>query len=134
MLFLSAVLLIIYAYHTYCRLRSLPSALRECNTILLLYSTMLALPFTGIRAIYSVVYAFDTSPAVNPITGVFAVKFVLVFLVQLLAVLFLAVGGIVTRNIRVEDKGILRATSSEPGRGDLREEVVMDRYSDAEEQ
>lgn len=130
-IFLTTVLLIIYALYTYRRLKSLPGAR---SVIRLLHFAMLALPFTYIRAIYSIVYSFDTSPSVNPVTGVFAVKFILIFLVQLLATLFLVVGGIMTRNIRIEDETILsspgnvRATGSEPRRGGPNEQHIMNEY------
>ena len=48
-----------------------------------------ALIFIGVRAVYSVVYAFNHSPSLSPITGTFAVKLVVIFLVQLLAALSL---------------------------------------------
>jgi hypothetical protein len=140
MLLLSAVLLIVFAFNTYCRLKSLPSAHFNHNAIRLLYFAMLALPFTTIRAIYSNVYAFDNSPTVNPVTGVFAVKFVLIFLVQLLAALPLVIGGIMTRNIRSEEKsipsgpGYTRTTSSEPRRGSPRGGLTMNDYGVAQQQ
>ncbi|KIW43363.1 uncharacterized protein PV06_04474 [Exophiala oligosperma] len=55
--------------------------------------------FVGVRCIYSVVYAFDHSPSVNPLTGKFAIKVTLVFLVQLVAVSALLAVGFLTRNI-----------------------------------
>jgi hypothetical protein len=140
MLFLSAALLIVYAYHAYRRLTRLSSALLNRNAVRLLYYAMLALPFTAIRAIYSVVYSFDSSPTINPITGVFAVKLVLIVLVQLLAVLFLVVGGLMARNIRDEDKSIMsgpgytRATSSEARRRGPSEELMMNKYGGAQMQ
>lgn len=130
-IFLTTVLLISYALYTYRRLKSLPSARLNRSVIRLLHFAMLALPFTYIRAIYSIVYSFDTSPSVNPITGVFAVKFILIFLVQLLATLSLVVGGIMTRNIRIEDKTILSSpgyASSEPRRGGPNEQHIMNEY------
>jgi len=54
----------------------------------------------GIRSIYSVVYTFDhSSTALNPVTGSFAVKLILVVLVQLLAAAALIVGGYRARDI-----------------------------------
>ncbi|KAK5454289.1 hypothetical protein LTS15_006289 [Exophiala xenobiotica] len=58
--------------------------------------------FVGVRSVYSVVYAFDHSTSVNPITGGFAIKLVLVFLVQLIAVVALLSVGYFTRNIATE--------------------------------
>jgi hypothetical protein len=117
LLFLTAMLLTAYAFSTYRRLKALVSSRLNHNAIRLLYFAMLALPFTAVRATYGIVYSFDHSSTVNPVTGVFAVKLVLIFLVQLLAVFALVIGGIMTRNIRMEDESILsgpeytRATS-----------------------
>ncbi|OQV04422.1 hypothetical protein CLAIMM_09308 [Cladophialophora immunda] len=63
---------------------------------------VLACVFIGVRAIYSVVYAFDHAKSLSPFTGTFAVKFVLIFLVQLIAVLFLLAVAFVTRNILID--------------------------------
>jgi len=134
LLFLTAMLLIVYAFNTYRRLKALPSSLLNHNAIRLLYFTMLALPFTAIRATYGIVYSFDHSSTVNPVTGAFAVKLVLIFLVQLLAVLALVIGGIMTRNIRMEDESIssgqehTRATSGEPTSGPFAKGLVMDEH------
>jgi hypothetical protein len=126
------MLLIAYAFYTYRHLKALPGSRLNHNAIHLLYFAMLALPFTAIRVTYGVVYSFDHSSTVSPVTGVFAVKLVLIFLVQLLAVLALAIGGIMTRNIRMEDKSIssspeyTRATSSEPTSDPSTKGLVMD--------
>lgn len=64
-------------------------------TFLLLVADFLV----GVRAVYSVVYAFDHSASVNPITGKFVIKLILVFLVQLLAVMALLSAGFLTRNM-----------------------------------
>jgi hypothetical protein len=121
MFLFSALLLILYAYNTYRRLRDISSRCLNRRVMRLLAWAVLALPFTATRAVYSVVYSFDASPCVNPITGVFAVRIVLIFLVQLLATLCLVVGGAMTRNIRIEDESApssgppnVRATSGEP--------------------
>lgn len=131
MLLLSALLLIAHAYDVFRRLKAVSSECLSRNAMRLVYTAVLSLPFTTIRAIYSVVYSFDTSPSVNPITGVFAVKFILIFLVQLLATLCLVVGGVMTRNIRIENESVLsdpayvRATSSELRRGSPSQEYMM---------
>ena len=144
MLCVSAVLLALFAMHIYRGFKSssIPRAQLNHNAIHLLYFVVLgALPFTVIRAAYSVVYAFDTSRRINPVTGVFAVKFVLIFLVQLLAVLALVTGGIATRNIRLEDSiirssgpsGHVGATSSELRREIPSEQHMMTDYGAAQE-
>ena len=70
----------------------------------LLYGTMLALVFLGIRTAYALVYSFDHSSKVSPITAGFGVKFALIFLVQLLAAVCLIGAGLVTRRIANEGK------------------------------
>lgn len=95
---------------------------------------MLALPFIVIRATYGIVYSFNHSSTVSPITGVFAVKLVLIFLVQLLAVIALVIGGIMTRNIRIEDESIsngteyTRAATSEPTSDPSNKGLVLDEH------
>jgi hypothetical protein len=134
LLFLATMLLIAYTFNTYRSLKALPSSRLNHNAIRLLYFVMLALPFTAIRATYGIVYSFDHSPTVNPVTGAFAVKLVLIFLVQLLAVLALVIGGIMTRNIRIEDESIssgpeyTRATSGEPTSDPSTKGLVLDEY------
>ena len=64
-----------------------------------------AVPFIGARALYTVVYTFDHGDnSLSPITGSFAVKLVLVVLVQLLAVLAFIAGGWMTRGLAREMK------------------------------
>lgn len=57
----------------------------------------------GVRAVYAVVYAFDHSSSLNPVTGEFAVKLVFIFLVQLAAVVLLLVQGAITRHLVSRD-------------------------------
>ena len=64
----------------------------------------LSIPFVGIRAVYGVLYAFDNSKAVNPSTGSFAVKFILIFLVQLIAVGCFVIGGWLSRDVVKQHK------------------------------
>jgi hypothetical protein len=62
--------------------------------LLLARVTLLALCFVAARVIYGFVYAFGHDPKLSSISGIFVVKFVLIFLVQLLAMLCLVVGGL----------------------------------------
>ncbi len=99
--------------------------------MLLLYFVTPAALFAIVRAVYTVVYSFDRSPRVSPWTGTFAVKFVLIFLVQLIAALCLVVGGVVTRFICDEDRELVaqqggRAVTS----GDA---YTLENYSQGEE-
>jgi len=92
----SVILLITWAvlgYLSFQLYRSLGATEKFGNLMVAAY------PFVGIRAVYSVVYAFDHSPAVNPITGGFAIKFILIFLVQLITVMLLLSVGFLTRDI-----------------------------------
>ncbi|GAB7349058.1 hypothetical protein MBLNU459_g8020t1 [Dothideomycetes sp. NU459] len=58
----------------------------------------------GIRSVYGIVYAFDHSPDVSSIYGTFAIRLLLVFLMQLLAALAMIAGGVISRNIVKEHK------------------------------
>ncbi|ETI29390.1 hypothetical protein G647_01843 [Cladophialophora carrionii CBS 160.54] len=58
----------------------------------------LSASFIGVRAVYSVVYAFDHTESLSPFTGSFVVRLVLIFLVQLLAALSLVAVAFLTRN------------------------------------
>jgi hypothetical protein len=71
--------------------------------LLLVRLTLLALCFVAARVIYGFVYAFGHDPKLSPISGVFVVKFVLIFLVQLLAVICLITGGLMFRPGKVPD-------------------------------
>ena len=100
--------------------------------MLLLYFGMPAALFTLVRAVYTVLYSFDRSPKVSPVTGTFAVKVVLIFLVQLIATLCLTVGGVVTRFIRDEDREMMAQRGGRdvtPG-----EAFTLDGYGAAQEQ
>ena len=130
MVFLVAILLCGYAYFTWRGLRrSRPHS--HTKATLLLYFTTPAALFTLVRAAYTVVYAFDRSPKVSPTTGTFSVKFVLIFLVQLIAALCLVMGGIMTRLICDEDRELIgerRNVRMAPG-----EAYTMANYDQAEE-
>lgn len=54
--------------------------------------------FIGVRAVYSVIYAFDHSPSLSPFTGTFVVKLILIVLVQLLAAISILAAAFLTRN------------------------------------
>lgn len=88
---------------------------------LLLVEIMVSLPFTGARVCYSIVYAFDHSPSVSPVTASFVVDFFLIFLVQLVAASVMILGLFVTRNIHntndgeLEDKSCSVGLAGKPG-------------------
>ena len=97
---------LVYMCFRLCRALGQPGAL----AILLAVACI----FVGVRSVYSVVYAFDHSPSVNPITGGFAIKLVLVFLVQLIAVLALLAVGFLTRDVAAEYGTRRRGTYARP--------------------
>ncbi|KAJ9611336.1 hypothetical protein H2200_004520 [Cladophialophora chaetospira] len=76
--------------------------------------------FIGVRAVYSVVYAFDESPSLSPFTGTFVVKLVLIVLVQLFATLSMFAVALLTRNA---------GTKSASGHG-IRHQDMESRHSD----
>ncbi|KAF2095915.1 hypothetical protein NA57DRAFT_78689 [Rhizodiscina lignyota] len=94
-LVLLGVLALITAYGnvTFFRLRRTNSARLPSR---LMYGAGAALPFIAARLIYSTVYAFTLDASLSPISGTFAVKFALIFLVQFLAACCLAAGGIMS--------------------------------------
>ena len=99
-LLLVVLVLAAYAIFALLRLRSssdAQGATRDAQR--LTYFASVAIVFAAVRVLYSIVYAFNRSPKLSPVTATFAVRFVLIFLVQLLAALSLIVGGVVTRNI-----------------------------------
>jgi hypothetical protein len=111
-LLVAVILLAVLATYTILRLRRIK---RSGSAVTLLYSVLAAVPFVAVRVIYSVVYAFTLEASLSPLMGTFAVKFVLIFLVQLLAACCLIVGGLITRNItqesrRVHDNEVVMAT------------------------
>jgi heme/copper-type cytochrome/quinol oxidase subunit 2 len=99
-LLLVLVKLAIYAIFVRQRLSRPTEAQNNKTSVLpLVYWTLLAMVFVAVRVIYGLVFAFDRSPKLSPYSGGFAIKFILIFLVQLLAALCLVVGGLVTKNI-----------------------------------
>jgi len=91
------VLLSLFAFAIYTALRLARDSFADRpgpGPLLLAHVTLLALCFVAARVIYGFVYAFGHYPKLSPINGIFVVKFVLIFLVQLLAVLCLVVGGL----------------------------------------
>lgn len=52
--------------------------------------------------VYRIVYGFTLNPSLSPYTGSLAVKVVLIFLVQLVAALCIAVAGFMSRNVAKE--------------------------------
>jgi hypothetical protein len=100
LLLVVVILLTVYAMFTIMRLRRqsyTQGAVRDA--LILTYCALAAIIFVYVRLIYSIIYAFDRSPRLSPLTATFAVRFVLIFLTQLLAALCLVTGGIITRNI-----------------------------------
>jgi hypothetical protein len=62
--------------------------------------TFVALLFGGAKVVYAAVYTLDhADAAINPITGSFAIKVVLVVSVQFFAVVAMVVGGWMSRGV-----------------------------------
>jgi uncharacterized membrane protein YcfT len=81
---------------------------------ILVYGVIAAVVILFARIIYSIVFGFTLDASLSPFTGTLAVKVVLIFLVQLIAALFIAVAGFLTRNItRVEYQGTSVEQASE---------------------
>lgn len=60
----------------------------------------IGLVFVGIRVIYTLVALTSNDADLNPITGTLAIRVVLSFLPELIAVLVYLVAGLLTRDIR----------------------------------
>jgi hypothetical protein len=102
-LLLAVVLLAMRAAQT---LTGLRRSSRRCAALTMTHWVLAAIPFVFVRVIYSVVYAFDNKPSLSPVTGSFAVKFVLIFLVQVVAACCLVVGGFQTRAIATQQSDV----------------------------
>ncbi|KAL1848004.1 hypothetical protein VTK73DRAFT_10217 [Phialemonium thermophilum] len=76
--------------------RAAATAARE-GTVLL-YSLAASLVLVGIRVLYSLVALCSEKPSLNPATGSLAIRVVLAFLPELIAVLILLGAGILTLN------------------------------------
>ena len=98
------VLLCVYAANMYRKIKRQQGNATHALAWRYFVFVALSVPFVGIRAVYGVVYAFDTSKDVNPSTGSFAIKFVLIFLVQLIAVGCFMIGGWLSRDIVKQHK------------------------------
>ena len=98
LLFALWIVLSFYTAFVWYKIRKTVGAARMSLSTLATCTLLSAVPI-GIRTIYSFVFSVDHSPSINPVTGKFAVKLVLVFLVQLIAVAFLIAGSWVSRDI-----------------------------------
>lgn len=73
------------------------------STTVLRNWTLVALLFGGAKVVYAAVYTLDhADTAINPVTGSFAIKVVLVVGVQFFAVVAMVVGGWLSRGIVVD--------------------------------
>ncbi|QPG95937.1 hypothetical protein C2857_002630 [Epichloe festucae Fl1] len=83
------------------------------NAKILLLTASAGLPFQGVRLISASVYALARTPGLDPDTGTFTTKLVLVFLVELAVAIILCAGGWLSR--AVKNPG----TTSEPRDGSV---------------
>ncbi|KAF4447962.1 C6 zinc finger domain protein [Fusarium austroafricanum] len=70
----------------------------------LLVSLIIGLTFIGIRVVYTLVALTSNNPDLNPTTDTLAIRVVLSFLPELIAAILYIIAGILTRNLRSEDK------------------------------
>jgi hypothetical protein len=90
----------------------------------LLYSTIPALPVIFARLIYTLVYSFaspnsHTFRALSPATASVAIRVIFIFLLPLLAVLSLIVGGIVSRQLPRSAGGRIQSDKGYRGNDEL---------------
>lgn len=80
----------------------LVSGTKLTNATLLVYLTLVAIVFAAVRVLYGVVYAFSSNKEeLSPVTGSFAIKFLLIFGVQAVAASCLLVGGMISKKERI---------------------------------
>jgi membrane-associated HD superfamily phosphohydrolase len=109
-LLLAVLLLVAYSTMLLVRLRSQRTQRKSSGTMLL-YFTLAALVFGVIRVAYGLASAVSGSPELSPVTGTFAVKFVLIFLVQLIATVLLVIGGLKSTDLRHETQHAANETA-----------------------
>lgn len=110
LLLIAVILLSVYALYIYYHLRRSGSGfdrsddtrqdagIKPKNVMPLVYWTMIAIAFAAVRVLYGVVYAFSSDKEkLSPVTGSFAIKFLLIFGVQFVAASCLLVGGVMSR-------------------------------------
>ena len=93
---------LVYAALTLRVLRHIPTkdvTTRASGPSVLMMGVLLAVVVLLARIIYSVVFAFTLNPSLSPYTGSLAVKVVPIFLVQLIAALFIGTAGFLTRDM-----------------------------------
>ncbi|OQU97906.1 hypothetical protein CLAIMM_03770 [Cladophialophora immunda] len=133
LMFLAAIAEILYAVYVWSCVRRMTKAVRPPNLTSLAICTFVGGLFVGARAVYSVVYTFDTNLDLNPITGTFVVKLIFIVLVQFLAVACLLGGAWLSRNIRrdMEYRAIQPAEhySGNGGRVDAEMPLAPQEYS-----
>ncbi|KAF4462933.1 C6 zinc finger domain-containing [Fusarium albosuccineum] len=94
----SWVILMIWSLYTLCW-----AAASKDNPLLI--AVIVALVFIGIRVIYTLVALTSNEAKLNPATGSLAIRVVLSFLPELIAVIIFLIAGLFSRNIRDLAKG-----------------------------
>jgi uncharacterized membrane protein len=102
-LLLAVLFLVGYSVQLLVRLRGQRKQHKSSATRLL-HFTIAALIFGIVRVAYGLASAVSASPELSPVTGTFAVKFVLIFLVQLIATTLLIIGGLKSTDMRHETR------------------------------
>ncbi|KIW85133.1 hypothetical protein Z517_00522 [Fonsecaea pedrosoi CBS 271.37] len=99
LMLLAAIAEVIYAVCVWMAVRR-TKVVRPVNLLSLAGFTFVGGLFVGVRAVYSVIYTFDTNPDLSPVTGKFVVKLIFIVGVQFSAVACLICGAWLTRNVR----------------------------------
>jgi uncharacterized protein YacL len=99
-LLLAVILLAVYGLVLFIRL----TKQRTHPAMKLLLCTIAAIVFTVVGVVYGLAAAVTGSPSLSPLTRTFAVKLVLIFIVQPLAALLFIVGGFLSRTLRHEGR------------------------------
>jgi hypothetical protein len=81
------------AWPTYTRIRSVRHDAIRRPALLMLWAVLAATPLQSVRLAYLTTYAFTAIPSLDPVTGAFVVKLVLIFGTQLIISLIVITGG-----------------------------------------
>ncbi|PSR80517.1 hypothetical protein BD289DRAFT_62782 [Coniella lustricola] len=88
-----------WMWPTWRRISSLPSHPNHGAALALLYCAGIAMPFHLVRLAYNTTYAFNRIPSLDPVTGSFATRLILMFLMQAGVSVAAIWGGWKSRNV-----------------------------------
>ncbi len=84
---------------TWQRLSSVPSHPNFRAARYLILAAGAGMPFQLVRLAYNTTYAFIRVPSLDPVTGSFATRLILMFMMQLAVVLMASAGGFLSRHV-----------------------------------